>query len=148
MECQDWADGEHKNRFSKLTIVDKFGYKYLCTATALYCIVEYRFDDCRGKRNPLPFDFAIFDDNFVDLKWLCEFDGELHYQESRFSSDEKKNKKKLAERKRYDAIKTKYCKDNNIPLLRIPYWERDNGNVENVIDEFLEELHMQLSKSA
>jgi hypothetical protein len=49
---------------------------------------------------------------------------------------------------KYDAIKTQYCKYNNIPLLRIPYWERDNGNVENVIDEFLEELHRQLSKSA
>lgn len=234
----DWIDGEHKNRFSKLTIVDKFGYRYLCTATSLLhsdkittykfhaknpytidnikiwmknntpnykllsnkyinvksylvfecpeghifkmnfdnfqqgqrcsecnlskgarevlyalrnndlnCIVEYRFDDCRGKRNPLPFDFAIFDDNFVDLKWLCEFDGELHYQESRFSSDEKKNKKKLTERKRYDAIKTKYCIDNNIPLLRIPYWERDNGSVENVIDDFLNQLDSNISQS-
>ena len=26
----------------------------------------------------------------------------------------------------HDAIKTQYCKDNNIPLIRIPYWERKN----------------------
>lgn len=109
-------------------------------------IIEYRFDDCRGKRNSLPFDFAIFDDEYKNIKWLCEFDGELHYEESRFSSDVNKNKKKLEERKRYDKIKTDYCIKHSIPLLRIPYWERDNRNVENVIDKFLSSISQ--SKSA
>ena len=27
-----------------------------------------------------------------------------------------------------DNIKTQYCKDNNIKLLRIPYWEFDKEN--------------------
>lgn len=26
----------------------------------------------------------------------------------------------------HDAIKNKYCEDNNIKLLRIPYWDFDN----------------------
>ena len=25
-----------------------------------------------------------------------------------------------------DNIKTQYCKDNNIKLIRIPYWDFDN----------------------
>ena len=28
--------------------------------------------------------------------------------------------------KQRDEIKNKYCKENNIPLIRIPYWEKDN----------------------
>ena len=28
--------------------------------------------------------------------------------------------------KKHDEIKTNYCKDKNIPLIRIPYWEKDN----------------------
>lgn len=26
----------------------------------------------------------------------------------------------------HDKIKTDYCNNNNIPLIRIPYWERPN----------------------
>ena len=35
--------------------------------------------------------------------------------------------------KEHDKIKDNYCKENNINLLRIPYWERDNGNIEKII---------------
>ena len=31
-----------------------------------------------------------------------------------------------------DTIKTRYCKDNNIRLIRIPYWEFDN--IENILE--------------
>ena len=27
---------------------------------------------------------------------------------------------------KHDSIKTEYYKNHNIPLLRIPYWERDD----------------------
>ena len=27
---------------------------------------------------------------------------------------------------RHDSIKTNYCESNHIPLIRIPYWERNN----------------------
>ena len=33
--------------------------------------------------------------------------------------------------KRNDNIKTEYCKNNNIKLIRIPYWEFDN--IEQII---------------
>ena len=34
-----------------------------------------------------------------------------------------------------DQIKNKYCKDNNITLIRIPYWDFDN--IENILKEHL-----------
>ena len=39
-----------------------------------------------------------------------------------------------------DQIKTQYCKDNNIPLIRIPYWEKDN--MEQFLLQKFKELHV------
>jgi len=33
-------------------------------------------------------------------------------------------------------MKTDYCKENNIDLLRIPFWEKNN--IKNVLDEWFE----------
>lgn len=100
--------------------------------------IEYIFDDCIYKR-VLPFDFAVLnDDNSV--KCLIEFDGEFHYKEVPFSNCTDKNLRSFKFTKIRDDVKNKYCADNNIPLLRIPYWERDNGNIEKIICEFLSNL--------
>lgn len=69
--------------------------------------------DCHDKQ-PLPFDFYLPDYN------LCiEFDGPQHdkpiYGETTFKM-----------RKLHDAMKNWYCRWNNINLLRIMYYERDN----------------------
>lgn len=77
---------------------------------------QYRFDDCRNKL-PLPFDFYLPQQN------LCiEYNGEQHYKLNRFNMD----LLDLMNRKRLDKIKEKYCKDNNIKLITIPYWEKNN----------------------
>ena len=40
--------------------------------------------------------------------------------------------------KYYDEIKNNYCKNNQIKLVRIPYWERDNLNLEMLLgDQYL-----------
>ena len=44
----------------------------------------------------------------------------------------------LMNRKHIDTIKTKYCEDNNIKLIRIPYWEFDN--IENIL---IKELNLK-----
>ena len=78
------------------------------------------FDACRGKKRPLPFDFAIYNNEKLSL--LIEFDGAHHFREySHFGG-----KEAFEERKRLDKIKDDFCFQNNIPLLRIPYWEFDN----------------------
>jgi predicted Zn-ribbon and HTH transcriptional regulator len=74
------------------------------------------FEDCKDKR-VLPFDFYLEDYNI-----LIEYDGELHYKESRY----KNSQDKLNIIKNHDNIKNNYCKENNIKLIRIPYIEFNN----------------------
>jgi hypothetical protein len=93
-------------------------------------MTQYKFKDCKNIR-PLPFDFSIFYNN--KLVMVIEYDGELHY---RPYHKMKNSYEKLIYRQNNDAIKTKYCEDNNIKLLRIPYW--DKNKISEILDrEFL-----------
>lgn len=80
--------------------------------------LQYRFEDCRHKKT-LPFDFAVFHNN--KLVTLIEYDGLQHYSPVDLFGGE--DAFKLQQLK--DLIKTNYCKKNNFPLLRIPYWNLD-----------------------
>ena len=94
-------------------------------------IPEHKFPDCINIRQ-LPFDFYLPDYN------LCiEYDGEFHYDlplSFRFKDKEKRRLEVIEVQKR-DAIKTKYCENNNINLLRIPYWELKN--IDNILGDSL-----------
>lgn len=70
------------------------------------------------------FDYGIFDNNNQLIR-LIEFDGEQHFQQNNFYDYETTH--------RNDLIKNQYCKDNNILLVRIPYWERDNLNLDLIL---------------
>ncbi|WP_156876155.1 hypothetical protein [Clostridium kluyveri] len=83
---------------------------------------EKRFNDCIGKRK-LPFDFYLPDYNIV-----IEYDGIQHFKPSF-------NKKEFKNIKINDETKNNYCKDNNIKLLRIPYWEFNN--IETILESAL-----------
>jgi len=58
-----------------------------------------------------------------------EYDGEFHYIEFPNLGND------LAGQQRRDAIKTKYCDENDIILLRIPYWGKDN--IESILTDWL-----------
>lgn len=91
---------------------------------------QYRFSDCRGKKYPLPFDFAVFNKN--ELSFLIEYDGEQHYKPITFKGiDVKKSLEQFEKCKINDSIKNDYCKRNNIKLIRIPFFEFDN--IEEII---------------
>ncbi len=98
--------------------------------------IEYTFDDCR---NPitnavLRFDFVIFDKDII--KCLIECDGEQHYKPSIFGNYTQEVAEQNLELQKYkDEIKNNYCKQNNIKLIRIPYW--DFFNLEEVLGEKL-----------
>lgn len=70
-----------------------------------------RFDTCKN-RYPLPFDFYL-----IDYNVLIEFDGAQH----NIVVNTWGGQKKLDEIKKHDNIKTAWCQDNNIPLIRISY---------------------------
>ena len=74
---------------------------------------EKKFPDCKDKRE-LPFDFFVPKYNLI-----IEFDGQHHYYDV-FGEEHFKRTQY------HDEIKNQYCKDNNIHLLRIPYWEGKN----------------------
>ena len=75
-----------------------------------------KFNDCRNK-NPLPFDFYL-----PEYKTCIEFDGRQHFE----SIEHWEGDNGLLKIKKNDSIKNEYCKDNDIKLIRIPYYEIDN----------------------
>ena len=80
-----------------------------------------------------------FDFYLLEYNALIEYDGEQHYMPINFGgwSDEE-----LYERfqtiQTYDQFKNEYCDQNNINLLRIPYWEK--SNIEEIIYNYLQRL--------
>lgn len=92
---------------------------------------EYSFENLISQNNKkLRFDFAIFKNDI--LLGLIEFDGLQHFKSIEYFGGEKE----FQERIKNDNMKNLYCKNNNIPLLRIRYDE----NIEEKIKLFLKEL--------
>lgn len=81
---------------------------------------EYSFKETNI--SSLRFDFAVFDE---ELKCLIEFDGEQHFSVDKQFGDNDKEKKYL-KLITNDKRKDKFCKENNIKLIRIPYFEYNN----------------------
>lgn len=71
---------------------------------------EIKFEDLKDK-DYLRFDFGIFQNNKLVL--LIEYDGRQH-----FDSTSRWHNESIV---LHDKMKDDYCKQNNIPLLRIPY---------------------------
>lgn len=76
-------------------------------------IFNYRFDEDRMRSKP--YDFYI-----ESIRLCIEYDGQQHYH-MQFG----KTLLDLMNQRYIDNIKTQYCIDNNIKLIRIPYWEFD-----------------------
>lgn len=77
-------------------------------------ISQKRFKKCRDKL-PLPFDFYL-----PEINTCIEFDGEQHYRPWNHKNSIK-SIQKFKRIQHHDTIKTKYCEENNITLIRISY---------------------------
>ena len=75
------------------------------------------------------FDFAIFKGS--NLIYLIEFDGAQHFYALNLFGGEKQ----LLQTKTNDTIKNQWCKDNNIPLIRIPYTHLKNLCIDDLLLE-------------
>lgn len=110
-------------------------------------ISQYRIAECKIKK-PLPFDFAIFDDKEkTKLLYLIEYDGEQHFRPIRFKNiSEEKALENFKQVQISDDIKNDYCKNNNIKLIRIPYWDFDKISeiLQEKINNLSNEKHIQL----
>ena len=110
--CINYSIGE-KN-IENILIENKISY-----------IKEYKPAELINKR----FDFAILDEQNHIIK-LIEFDGRQHYDINTKYYSEKQHQS--------DLTKNKWAKDNNIPLVRIPYSERDRMILDTLLgDKFL-----------
>jgi len=89
-------------------------------------VSQKRFKNCRGKKLPLPFDFYL-----PEYNTCIEFDGEQHFEPvKRFGGLLSFQRTQL-----HDNIKTRYCLENNISLLRIPY--NKIKKIEKILKDFL-----------
>jgi hypothetical protein len=111
-DCKSRSDGEDIIK----DILAEYRIKY---------IFQKRFPDCKDK-NTLPFDFYI-----PKSRKAIEFHGIQHYKPQEYFGGIKKFEDQIKK----DKIKEKYCLDNNISLLVIPYWEIDN--IEKILEQFL-----------
>jgi len=103
-------------------------------------VSEYKFDNCRNIK-PLPFDIYLCDFNI-----LIEADGIQHFETNIYF--DKSNS--LEYRQNNDSIKNTFCKDNNIPLLRIPYIYdvvKDKDKIEKFINDFIQTKEIPLEIS-
>ncbi|MDN6100762.1 MAG: endonuclease domain-containing protein [Staphylococcus equorum] len=94
-------------------------------------VTQKKFKECQYKRK-LPFDFYVSNRN---QKLLIEFDGIQHFKPISVFGGENG----FQDTQQRDTIKNKFAKDNNIPLLRIPYTEIDN--IETILVKKLKELN-------
>ena len=88
------------------------------------------FRDCKSI-SLLKYDFFV-----PSLNTVIEYDGEQHFKPVDFGGKGFDfAKQQFKNNKVRDEIKNKYCSDNNIILIRIPYFEYDN--IDQILDEKL-----------
>lgn len=90
--------------------------------------IEYKKEYCVKEIGNLRFDFAIVKNGIIIR--LIEFDGIQHYSDR---SGVWNNKDSLKSRQERDKRKNQWAIDNNIPLVRIPYWERDKITLDMIM---------------
>lgn len=138
--CNKHPDIEQKILLSNL--INRCGCAFCNMSKREKKIIEYckknnilfepqkTFSECKNIK-PLPFDFYLPEYN------ICiEYQGEQHYQLVRFGN-RIDSEQDLKDRQERDKIKKDFCKQNNISLLEIPYW--DYKKIEQILEDFLNE---------
>lgn len=93
-------------------------------------IREYRISLNKKDISYFKFDFAIIEDE--KIKYCIEYDGSQHFEARETGWATEENLLKTKER---DAIKNQWCKENNIPLIRIPYTHLNNLELKDLLLE-------------
>ena len=106
----------------------EFILRRLLAKMSIDYIAEYSFPDCINPNTnaKLKFDFYL-----PDYNCCIEYDGEQHYKGWRKGHDPKTSLEQVQFR---DEIKNKYCKDNHIRLIRIPYTQLNKINEDYIIN--------------
>lgn len=126
------TQAKHGCSVCKESVGEKKIRKFLSDKKMVF-IPQYKIKGLVGiGGNPLKFDFGIINKN-KQLKCLIEFDGIFHFQKVY----EEDGHEKVVE---HDIIKNRYCENNNIKLIRIPYWRMDEIN--DILEEELRAINI------
>ena len=111
--------------FEIMKVLDKLG-----------CVYDHDSSYEAKDKKYLQWDFIVYTD--ADPIFI-EYDGKGHYHPVRFGGmSEEKAQEAMESCQQHDKIKNDYCDDNDLLLLRIPYWEK--ANIEHLVTSFLESL--------
>ena len=116
--CTQLSSGEGKIK----KILQQMNVKYS---------TQYSFNELKGK-NFLRFDFCILDKD--EIKCLIEYQGEQHYTPIEYFGGQEV----FHRQQEYDNLKREYCKNNNIKLIEIPYWDYNKINAEYLLQKIFE----------
>jgi hypothetical protein len=146
-ECNNYSKGEERisNYFIDIGFIkiadedykilnEVFKQKYV------YYIPQKKFDSLIGLGNgQLSYDFYLPN---LQYNLLIEYDGEYHYKPIKNYKNEpiKHAEAKLKKQQKHDKLKNEYAKNNNINLLRIPYWDYDN--IEEILDNYFKNINI------
>jgi hypothetical protein len=102
---------------------------------------QVRFDTCKHERT-LPFDFLVKLSN--RLGFLIEYQGEGHYQPVYWNAriGQQGARQIFWKVQKRDCIKRRWAKGRSIPLLLIPFWERDR--IAEIVEEFVSDLKARM----
>lgn len=87
---------------------------------------QYAFKDLKAEK-PLRFDFAVFEED--GLVYLIEYDGIQHFSEEKQFG---KNSDNFQKNQIRDRLKNEYCRQNKIPLIRIPYTHFEGLSIDDL----------------
>ena len=116
--CANYSLGEEAIR----KILDDNNMKYISN-------IGYFKDLVSNNGIPLRYDFIILENNKPAR--LIEFDGPQHIKSSGYFGGEEELKKLQY----HDTLKNEYAYTHNIPLVRIPYKERDKITLEMLLSD-------------
>lgn len=92
-------------------------------------ISEKIFSTCKFKDTNYP---AYFD-FYVDNKYIIEYDGIQHFKPRTFNNiSQEKALENFVKVQEHDNYKNQWCKENNIPLIRIPYTHYNDLCIEDL----------------
>lgn len=104
----------------------EFSIQQLLEQNNIRYIPQKTFEDCYNPLTKIKFRFDFY---LPDYNTCIEYDGEQHFKEVSIFKDD------LETIQYRDNLKNQYCKEHNIDLIRIPYYNINNITIQDLIKE-------------
>lgn len=109
--------------------VGELKIKSLLNINKINFIYQYHTESCRYPDT----NYLAYFDFYVEGKYIIEFDGIQHFKPFCFNmTSQEKAEQQFLKTQQHDLFKNKWCKDNNIPLIRIPYTHLNKLTIEDL----------------